>query len=846
MFTSMRPGRKILGSRRCLAIFLAAVGVYGLGAGIVLAGLPGDGGPLLGYSWRRAALLAAAFLPSLGLLGLAVHTWRSGSARVEKVQAWLTRPGLQWAAGLTALLALTILLPAYTFGPYAAYYERLRPLLAWLGLAGLQTWIAGRLHNGLSFAGLRAELRGQGHLWRAAGGFALAGLLLWALARFTSLAGPDDRFWHEAGVPVLGLQVLLSLALAGLLGRLMDQAGTRAWPQALLLAGLWGLAVFLWAREPLARTYFTPGPYPPGMQVYPFSDAAYYDTGGQYILLGKGIDNTYQVDKPLYMLFLGLLHALAGQDYGRVMFLQVLVLAFQPVILYLLGRDLHSHRAGLLAALLLIFQERNAIAAGELIQLAHVRLMLTETLAALLLLWLGLLLWRWWAQKTSRWPLALLAGCVLGSLLLVRPNPLVLLPFILLAAFFAFRGGLLRRLLPGAVFLLGTLLTILPWTVVSAQHTGQVYLLDKINLVLQARYRDTEAEPTLQPAPTPVKPDAAQLPTALRAAAGPGWFIPAHFIHNEWMSALILPHTFSLHDLAHTLQAPYWRSVRSWDGSLPAGSGVLMLVNLGLLSLGVGHAWRRGRLAGLAPLLLHLGYHLANALGRTSGARYLVPVDWAVLLYYALGLAQLMAWARLAIGRPVEPAAAARPARTSCRWPLTGVAGLMLLGALIPLAGALFPEQYPAKTPAQAAADLQSRLPDSPWTDEALTAFIQSGGSVLEGRALYPRFYGADQGEPQLSVTRAFNARPYPRLIFTLLGAERKWVTLLPVQAVPGLPDAADGVVLGCWNPADETLDAAAVVVFDENGAQIFRSDPARPLTCPLQPPACNDNRECR
>ena len=81
---------------------------------------------------------------------------------------------------------------------------------------------------------------------------------------------------------------------------------------------------------------------------------------------------------------------------------------------------------------------------------------------------------------------------------------------------------------------------------------------------------------------------------------------------------------------------------------------------------------------------------------------------------------------------------------------------------------------------------------------------------------------------------------------FTLLGAERKWVTLLPVQAAPALPDAADGVVLGCWNPADETLDAAAVVVFDENGAQIFRRDPARPLTCPLQPPACNDNRECR
>lgn len=856
MSISMLPGRKTDEPRRGLAALLAAVGISGLGAGIWLALLPGEGGPLLGYSWPRAALLAALFLPSLVLIGLAVKAWRARSERVEKAWGWLSRPGLLAAAGLTALLSLTLLLPPYWFGGLAAYYARLRPLLAWLGLSALFTLAAVGLQHGLYLSRLREELRGQVSLRRAAALLALAGILVWVLARFTSLGSPDDRFWHEAGVPVLGVQVLLSLALASVLGWLMRNHKNRAWFETLLMLGLWGLAVILWAREPLMRTYFTPGPYPPAMQVYPFSDAAYYDAGGQYLLLGKVIDNTYQVDKPLYMLFLGILHALAGQDYTRVMFLQVLVLALQPVLIYLLGREMHSRPAGLLTALLLIFQERNAIAAGTIIQLAHVRLMLTETLTALLLLWLGLLLLRWWSQKSPGWPVALLSGAVLGTVLLVRANPLVLLPLIILAMLAIFRRRIGRWAVLSAVFLLGVILPMLPWTIASAQHTGEFYILNKINLVLDARYgEDDLPAPTLAPQPTPsaVKPDAALLPPSNKpASSGPGWFVPAHFTHNLWMSALILPHSFSLNDLPHTLDAPYWLSIRTWDGRLPLAAGILMLLNLALLAVGTGCAWQRFKLAGLAPLILLLGYHLANALGRTSGARYLVPVDWVILLYYTLGLVQTLYWLRLLLtGR--ERSAQDEPvtrAERHPRWALGAAAGLMLLGVLIPLSGALFPERYTAKTSAQAAADLTGRLSlrlePGGVTEADLSNFLQSGGVVVEGRALYPRFYAANTGEPHVSVTRPYDARAYPRMIFTLLGAERKWTVLLPAQTPLNIPDAADVVLLGCWNADEEFLDAAALFTFEASGQTFSTRQPSRPLLCPLPPPVCNDNRECR
>ena len=45
-----------------------------------------------------------------------------------------------------------------------------------------------------------------------------------------------------------------------------------------------------------------------------------------------------------------------------------------------------------------------------------------------------------------------------------------------------------------------------------------------------------------------------------------------------------------------------------------------------------------------------VGYYLSNALGRTSGSRYLVPTDWVVLFYFGVGLVQLSIWWAVFIG----------------------------------------------------------------------------------------------------------------------------------------------------------------------------------------------------
>jgi len=63
-----------------------------------------------------------------------------------------------------------------------------------------------------------------------------------------------------------------------------------------------------------------------------------------------------------------------------------------------------------------------------------------------------------------------------------------------------------------------------------------------------------------------------------------------------------------------------------------------LIASLLILSIGFGTAWRKYKVAGAVPMMVFLVYNLATAVARTSGGRYIQPVQWIVYLYFGIGL----------------------------------------------------------------------------------------------------------------------------------------------------------------------------------------------------------------
>ena len=80
-----------------------------------------------------------------------------------------------------------------------------------------------------------------------------------------------------------------------------------------------------------------------------------------------------------------------------------------------------------------------------------------------------------------------------------------------------------------------------------------------------------------------------------------------------------------------------WNPQNLWDGSLNIWEWGFVSINLIILSIAAAELVRRQGWVAALPGLILLAYHLSNALARSSGSRYVVPVDWALLIYYLVG-----------------------------------------------------------------------------------------------------------------------------------------------------------------------------------------------------------------
>jgi hypothetical protein len=910
-----------------------------------------------GLSAARLVILALMLLVGLAFAWLAIESWVRPQAferRWDRLRRFLARRNVWICAfllcgGLFLLSCFVVTSAPDITEPFTrAYFDRLVPLALWLAGLSLQTlivlWI---LRHGV---GLRLD--GLTHMSGRVI-FLLAILVLggifaaWSWAARVVLPEEAGKLgWNAQGVPLIEGQVLLAwLAGMGMLALVAWANKRYATPEQrsklqprridLLVAFfLWLAAVVLWQSAPLAPNWFVTAPTYPNYEYYPSSDARASDTSAQTALIGEGYrfyDAPY-VRRSLLAMYMTVLHVVGGQDYQRVIFLQILVLALIPVVIYFLTSALSTRVAGVIAAGLIILRETNSIRLAATITTSNVKLLMADLPSALMVAIFIYLVVLWLQNPEGRRLLALACGGVLGLAMLVRLETVTFFfPLAVLAAFVLFpkrRIGLWAQ--SGLLAGLGIILAISPWVYRNYRLTGDIFIdhpYYRFGLIIQ-RFNPAFMEGTLkprggQPTPTETPPDQnapkvapalsfqppqSKTSSVLAQSGGPAQPTPTpgipeeliqqetgkaidyiaqnpahvlgvmlgHYLHSQVQTFLILPSTFRLPDSFIALighrslsrlwkeccslegylrHLPYWRK---WDGTLPGQAAVPLILNMLLIAVGVQVAWQRSRWAGLTPLLLGMAFLFFNGIFRNSGGRYLLPVDWTVLIYFAIGLA------RVSIGLvgylagktiPADLQVAPTPGETELE-PLSkrgslypkslwrapafyGLAlGFFLLGCLVPLVESSFAPRFSqARQSEMLAALLGSDQLDSAQT-QALQSYLSNGAFVMAGRALYPRYFPPNYGE-DVGKRNPLAPKPYPRMVFYLAGLKSENMALPLSDRVSAFPNASDVLIIAC--PERDLLAVARFAPAGSLESVLLRSPfpgETGSLVCPLPPEA--------
>ena len=183
--------------------------------------------------------------------------------------------------------------------------------------------------------------------------------------------------------------------------------------------------------------------------------------------------------------------------------------------------------------------------------------------------------------------------------------------------------------------------------------------------------------------------------------------------------------------------------------TLEKGQG-LIIVWLVLIAFGVISAYRLAGFAGLGPLVFHLAYNLGNAFAMTSGYRFILPSDWVLVFYFGLGCTALLRFlGHILLFRPVLPRNELSETREEAVYGkgLTLVFAtilLILIGLILPFCDSMIPKRFAGKTSGQIASEWKAVSENAAGI---LSQVNEKDMVFLEGRAFYPRFYKAGEGD---------------------------------------------------------------------------------------------------
>ena len=269
-----------------------------------------------------------------------------------------------------------------------------------------------------------------------------------------------------------------------------------------------------------------------------------------------------------------------------------------------------------------------------------------------------------------------------------------------------------------------------------------------------------------------------------------------------------------------------------------------IVITLFFISVGIGKSSDKLGMRAIFLLIIVFSYYVILSIFRMSGGRRVQVVDWIWIIYFSIGLGQITLWAFRWLfsvevpvwftgqqkGRGGELPSNQKlisPENPSLRWKsIFSFCFLVLFcGALVPLIEQIIPPQYTEET-------LQTRIETIIMLDdsEIIREFLDNGGAVQQGKALYPRYYPAGEyGENQATDA---NLRQIGYLSTFLAGSNSPEI-ILPLTDIQqlGLPNYSDVLVVGC---EEEYFDTLAIFSESQN-LIIFRDPLPENLACPLE-----------
>jgi hypothetical protein len=751
-------------------------------------------------------------------------------------------------------LSFLIFFPYFNSGLYLPYYQRLQPLAVWFFCFSLESPLA------ISYYLKSKNKTASGpdlQTIKVAFFIFIFMLFLWIFIATTGVGiTRDPSYWDDHHpVPLLEGQLLIVAFGAAflLLGYLFIQKFVLQkikttvafkpilWMDVVLFLLIWLSAFLLWSNQPIPNSYFTPPVRPPNYEVYPFSDASLYDSNAQSILLGEIKSNSRVIIRPLFSIFLAGLHSLGGQNYSRIILLQTILLAMIPSVLYIIGKKTSSRLAGLSLGVFIILLELNRLKVASLVTTSNTKLLMTELPTTLILavLILGILIF---SKKTTFFRIyPLYIGVIFGLLVLLRSQTLFLFPIIVGIFIFILYKNKKRILEAVGLLTLAVLLVITPLILRNWQLTGKLAIEDPnaTQLVIQLYQNDknqtgSESQENMN-GEEPPDLFGAMINFILRNPGEYIGFVGNNFLHNEILSIFTLPvRPFPIQDLNQFINPVdlFWVNNKNINYRTMS----LLLVFLAIICIGIASAYSQNKFIGLIPLVFHLAYNFSSALSRFSGWRFIMPVNWILLLYFSIGLIQLVKLFLVFFGFSQKGITSSLIIEQNSevldsnknQFPTIGLIGgisvAIILGLSILATMTFIPSRYANQNRGELIQDLTKNpaWKDSLSKKEGILDLLNSKNVFIEkGMAFYPRFYNAGDGEPTRSAS-AYQTREFPRLVFLLIGNDRREL-VFPIRESPlYFPNGSEVIIVYRIKP-DRGYEILLIDLPGENPALYFK-----------------------